>query len=473
MDWKTLLCADRIRTYQHPDTREIRTEFERDYHRIIDSASFRRLQDKTQVFPLDESDFVRTRLTHSLEVSSIARSLGSNVSQKIMSNLKDPDFEPEYVSDICNILQCAGLIHDIGNPPFGHFGETTIREWFQKNLPDLISGGAPVESLLTEEMKNDFYHFEGNAQGFRLVTKLHYLVDSHGMNLTKALLATIIKYPVSSVEISKESGDIRRKKMGYFLADKKDFDDVQSSCGTNGRRHPLAFLLEAADDIAYITADIEDAYKKRYLSFDLLQRELTAYGNDNNLFTDESSRYKELMDSLQRKFKRGMDQGNADPGEYAVQNWVITVQVAAINEVTDAFIRNYDAIMEGTYKKELIADSNVKGIMQALGRIELKYVFQSSPIYKHEIAEEVILDFLLDKFVPAAAKYDTDEPMTAVETRLMGIISENYMSVYKTHSEGKNPTERLYLRLMLATDYICGMTDTFAKTLYQDLSGNN
>ena len=466
------MCADRIRTYQHPDSKEIRTEFERDYHRIIDSASFRRLQDKTQVFPLDESDFVRTRLTHSLEVSSIAKSLGSNVSQRIINEIKDPDFAPEYVSDICNILQCAGLIHDIGNPPFGHFGETTIREWFQKNLPDLIFQGESVDSLLNDEMKKDFYHFEGNAQAFRLVTKLHYLVDSYGMNLTKGLLATIIKYPVSSVEISKESGDIRTKKMGFFYADKENFDDVQRSVGTNGSRHPLAFLLEAADDIAYITADIEDAYKKHYLTYDLLYRELTRYGEDAGFSPDEPNKYNELIDSLKRKLQRGVDRGLSDPGEYAVQNWVISVQVAAINAVTDTFINNYDAIMKGTYKKELIADSEVRDIMGALGQIELEYVFRSRPIYKHEIAEEVILDFLLDKFVPAAVKYDTDEPLAAVETRLMGIISDNYMSVYKTHSEGKGKATKLYLRLMLVTDYICGMTDSFAKTLYQDLSGN-
>ena len=135
MEWDKLLCPKRIRDVKaKPGSGDLRTEFEKDYHRIIGSASFRRLQDKTQVFPLDKSDFIRTRLTHSLEVSSFAKSLGQNISQKILREIKDPTFLPQYQADVCDILQCAGLLHDIGNPPFGHFGETVIREWFRANM---------------------------------------------------------------------------------------------------------------------------------------------------------------------------------------------------------------------------------------------------------------------------------------------------------------------------------------------------
>ena len=234
MNWNKLLCSDRIRTYQKSTiSRDLRTEFEKDYHRIIGSSSFRRLQDKTQVFPLDKSDYIRTRLTHSLEVSSFAKSLAQNVGEKIIQEKKDPDFTWKNKEDISNILQCAGLLHDIGNPPFGHFGETTIREWFKNNLSKLEFNGERIDEFLDPQMVQDFYNFEGNAQALRLVTKLHFLVDENGMNLTKALLATIIKYPISSLEINKKSGNIKHKKMGYFYADRDNFHKIEESLGLN------------------------------------------------------------------------------------------------------------------------------------------------------------------------------------------------------------------------------------------------
>ena len=186
MNWQQLLSTKRNREFSsgNAHSADLRSEFEKDYHRIIGSASFRRLQDKTQVFPLDKSDFIRTRLTHSLEVSSFGKSLGQNIGEYILAYKKDEGFALQYKEDICNILQCAGLLHDIGNPPFGHFGESAIRDWFKKNLGTIDFKGKSVESILTPQMREDFYNFEGNAQAFRLITKLHYLVDENGMNLT-------------------------------------------------------------------------------------------------------------------------------------------------------------------------------------------------------------------------------------------------------------------------------------------------
>ncbi len=464
MEWSRLLCEERIRAYKKPSGKDLRSEFEMDYHRIIGSASFRRLQDKTQVFPLDESDFIRTRLTHSLEVSSFARSLGQNVSEKILNEIRDKSFLPIYRSYICEILQCVGLIHDIGNPPFGHFGETAIREWFIKNLNDLKLGDRMVSDMLNSRMKNDFYHFEGNTQAFRLVTKLHFLVDHHGMNLTMATLSAMMKYPVSSVEIDPSSGDVSRKKMGYFYADREDFLKVQEKTGTDGRRNPLTFLLEAADDIAYITADIEDAYKKAYISYTDLLGELEKISLRTKIPDYILSK---LKDRKEKAIAKGYD----DPEGYAVQNWVVFVQAAAINAVTDAFAENYQKIMDGSYRNELIKDSECSGIIAALGDIERRYVFDSKPIYKREIAEEVIINFLLDKFVDAAIVYDTPTSLNATQHRLMGIISQNYKSVYHKYSEGKSDSEKLYLRLLLVTDFVCGMTDSYARRLYQELMG--
>ena len=230
MNWEQLLSAKRTRgsgaKARYVKSTDLRSEFEKDYHRIIGSASFRRLQDKTQVFPLDKSDFIRTRLTHSLEVSSIAKSLGQNIGENIIVYKKDPSFTPRMKEDICSILQCAGLIHDIGNPPFGHFGELAIQEWFQEHLPQMDYHGQTIDKILTPQMREDLYHFEGNAQALRLVSKLHFLVDEQGMNLTYALLNTIVKYPVSSIEINRRSGDIKDKKMGYYFADAEIFEDI-------------------------------------------------------------------------------------------------------------------------------------------------------------------------------------------------------------------------------------------------------
>lgn len=467
MEWKQLLCDERIRSYRGKGSADLRTEFEKDYHRIIQSASFRRLQDKTQVFPLDKSDFIRTRLTHSLEVSSYGKSLGQNIAQNIIKVIKDESFKPEYAADICDILQCAGLLHDIGNPPFGHFGETVIRDWFVKNLGRLTYDGKKLTELLTPQMQQDFYSFEGNTQALRVVTKLHYLVDEHGMNLTKALLGTIIKYPVSSLEIDKKSGNIRTKKMGYFYADREVFADIQESLGTRGSRHPLAYILEAADDIAYLTADIEDAFKKGCISYHELLRELQAAGAQ----TPDAAEYHSIVKRLEEKYEKALKRGEVSPEIYAVQNWIVQVQGHLISSATGGFTANYQAIMAGVHTKELLADTPGELMAHTLGDIAYRYAFVSRPILKLEIGAEKILNFLLDQLVPAAVCYDSNMKMTSVQEKLMSLVSENYMTIYRYYAKDKSETERLYLRLLLVTDSICGMTDSYAKRLYQELSG--
>ena len=467
MEWKQLLCDDRIRSYRSRSSSDLRTEFEKDYHRIIQSASFRRLQDKTQVFPLDKSDFIRTRLTHSLEVSSYGKSLGQNIAQNIINVIRDESFLPEYTTDICDILQCAGLLHDIGNPPFGHFGETVIRDWFIKNLGNYSFQGKKLTDLLNEQMQQDFYCFEGNTQALRVVTKLHYLVDEHGMNLTKALLGTIIKYPVSSVEINKKSGNIKTKKMGYFYADKEVFSEIQESLGTNGNRHPLAYILEAADDIAYLTADIEDAFKRGCISYHDLVRELRMAGKD----VPEGADYHRIVDRLEEKYDKALKRNEDFPENYAVQNWIVQVQGHLISSATAGFTENYEAIMAGTHTKELFADTPGEKMAKTLADIAYRYAFISKPILKLEIGAEKILNFLLGELIPAAICYDTDEKMTSVQEKLMSLVSENYRTFYKFYSKDKSEAEKLYLRLLLVTDSICGMTDSYAKRLYQELCG--
>lgn len=485
MEWKKLLCDERMRNYKSSGAGDFRTEYEKDYHRIIGSASFRRLQDKTQVFPLDNSDFIRTRLTHSLEVSSFAKSLGQNISKRLLMEGTDPEFLPEYQNVPGDILQCAGLLHDMGNPPFGHFGETAIRDWFRTNLSRISyerKDGRKqyLSEILTEQMRQDFFSIEGNAQALRLVARLHYLVDENGMNLTKALLGAVIKYPASSLEI-KKNAHIRYKKMGYYYAERELFADLQESLGTFGNRHPLAFVLEAADDIAYKTADIEDAVKKGCLSYGELAAELKQAAE--KLPKNQRESFDKMRESLERKYERAKQRGLKQPGVNAVQNWTVYIQGWMINAATDSFIRNYHELMAGTYGahgEDLLTGTDGEAMMEALGDIAYRYAFQIKPILKLEIAAQSVLDFLLEHFVQAVLYYDTKKDMTQVQRKMMALVSDNYKAIYHRFadetdasplSEEEKEREKLYLRLLLVTDHICGMTDSHAKRLYQELNG--
>lgn len=473
MEWRQLLSGERVRRQTHINAKDYRSEFEKDYHRIIVSASFRRLQDKTQVFPLDKSDFIRTRLTHSMEVSSIGKSFGKSIYHSVKERYPQEEITEGDAVDMADILLAAGLIHDIGNPPFGHFGENVIREWFRKNLtPEGIQfRGKPVVSYLNPQMIADFSNFEGNAQALRVVTKLHSLVDAKGMNLTKAILNTIIKYPVSSLEINKNSEDRKEKKMGYFYAEREVFESITQGTGAGKNRYPLTFILEAADDIAYRTADIEDGFKKGRISFAGLSKEL-----ENNSYREHAGEleYEFLGKAVQEfftRYKKGIERNYHDAERYAVQNWVIGVQRYLIEAATTSFTQHYGEIMAGTYKKDLFAGSKAQYLVQFLGDIAYQQVFQSKEILKLEAASHRILTFLLDSFVDAAVVYDTDEPKTQIQIKLMELVSDTYKYIYQVYSEDKGEEEKLYLRLLLVTDFISGMTDHYAKTLYQELNG--
>lgn len=472
MNWKKLLCEKRRRSFSTSAvSADPRNEFQKDYHRIIGSASFRRLQDKTQVFPLDRGDFVRTRLTHSLEVSSFAKSLGQMIFRNILQYKKDSGLEESDVEKICSILECAGLVHDIGNPPFGHFGEDYVRDWFRRNLPKMEFDGKKLDEVLTPQMMGDLCNFEGNAQALRLLTKLHFLVDENGMNLTYPLLNTIIKYPVPSTGINKKSGNIKDKKMGYYYADKEIFEDIVNSTGAVDCRHPLAFILEAADDIAYKTADIEDAVKKGFITYSQLVNELKNNYIKKCADNGEREEYCRAVEKLESYYAQAVENGLSSPEQNAVQRWIIYVQGVLLRCAAYGFTSNYKDIMEGSFPKELLAVSHGSALAYALGDMAYRFVFKSKEIYKLEVAAGEIYEFLLSKFTRAAVLYDTKLESSAIEQRVMRLISENYIRAYKVSAEGKSEAEKLYLRLMLVTDYICGMTDGYARKLYRELSG--
>ncbi len=476
MNWEQLLCGERARTSSHSTAGDQRSEFQKDYHRIISSASFRRLQDKTQVFALDRSDFVRTRLTHSLEVSSFAKSLGQMAFNALIEQGKAT---PDIREKCCAILECSGLLHDIGNPPFGHFGEDSIRGWFTHNLGKLRFKGRPVTDLLNDQMKNDLTHFEGNAQALRLLTKLHFLVDENGMNLTYALLNTLIKYPVSSCETNKSSPDIKFHKMGYYLAEEENFRSITTATGAVGCRYPLTYLLEAADDIAYKTADIEDAVKKGFIGYDTLLADLKSgsfitkkYGRKSRSADDDDlTVYKECIAKLEEKYNTARELNLEDPGLNAVQNWVVSVQSRLLLGASESFVANYDKIMDGTFRSDLLSVSAANSIAEALSRIALERVFRSREIMRSELTEGHIINFYLDKLVPAAISLESGEPLDPVSDRLLLMISSNYRRIYEHFAMWQDEAYRLYLRILLVTDFVCGMTDSYAKRTYQELIG--
>lgn len=469
--WEKLLCAKREREHSSRNPEDIRTEFRKDYHRIIGSASFRRLQDKAQVYPLKRGDRVRTRLTHSLEVSSFAGSLGDTIFRRLIDEGK-PGVD-EIVRENCSdILECAGLVHDIGNPPFGHFGEFAIRRWFADNLPLLSFKGTPVSELLTDRMKADLLHFEGNAQALRVLTRLHCLMDMDtGMNLTYALLNTIVKYPVSSLEIDPKSGDVRTKKMGYYLSEEPLFRDITECTGAGGSRFPLTYILEAADDIAYLTADIEDAAIKGYIDFRTLCGELLSGARSyidapDGIYDTVYAAAVSLTDCESSAAKLG----TRYPEKKAIQQWIVKLQNTLIYAAADAFCAHYGEIMNGTFTGELLAASSARGLAALLGDIAYRYAFRSADIVGSELSEDAVMSLLLDKIVGAALRFDTDE-QRIFDRDLTEVLSENYLEICRRSCVGKTDADQCYRRLLFATDCVCGMTDSYAEEFFRTLLG--
>ena len=260
--WDKLLCDKRLSSLGNnsinKNKEENKVSFDSDYKRILTSPAFRRLQDKTQVFPLERNDFVHTRLTHSMEVAMIARELAMRICDYKKSELTS------YKEQICRIVESASLLHDIGNPPFGHFGEDIIREWFSHKFEECLRKvntereKNKLDKLAIDNYLSDLKNFEGNAQALRIVTKLHNFFGNHGMDLTVGTLNTIIKYTRNSKQSdNQETKQIVDKKIGYFLSEQDIFNKITEETGVKRSRHPLTFILEAADDIAYLTADIE------------------------------------------------------------------------------------------------------------------------------------------------------------------------------------------------------------------------
>lgn len=496
MKWKQLLSlntqAEREKEPKEFDRYPL-SGLEKDYKAIISSAQFRRLQDKTQVFPLDQSDFVRTRLTHSIEVSTIAKQLGIMVTNNRTDYLQE-DFKSsaEFAEKIPVVLSCAGLLHDLGNPPFGHFGEVVIGEWFKNFFADsrVTYQGIALKKLFADDhpdrqrdltrMRMDLEHFEGNAQAFRILSKIGKRQESTNINLTSGVLSALVKYPVDSVSFEgKHSKDVKKHKPGYYFSEQEAFTHVSKEAGTlmeNGEtaRHPLAFLVEAADDIAYATADLEDALQKRLFTvnqfIDYFEDEIA---KKNSV---EETRYaSELIRDLKNRLDGAVRDEEHDT--IAFSHWMELVRKWLMYVAAFSFSKNYNKIMNGTYRFELMDHTFHTESLRIMKKAMAKFVYWTPEIVKLELSARKIIHGLLDDFIPAVFYLDeetgglvTTYRQSAVEQKFMNLLPENFKSDYRKAKTGDRVYD-LYLRFLMVTDYISGMTDSFARNLYRSING--
>lgn len=474
LKWEKILSNARLENYEiKHKTTDIRTEFENDYERIVFSAAFRRLQDKAQVFPLEKFDFVRTRLTHSLEVSATAKALGRSIGNLLIEKTKSDSEKvtPKMVDDMCTILSCAGLIHDIGNPPFGHFGETAIREWFEdklsKNKNNMYTFKYGNNNfILSEQEANDFLSFEGNAQALRLLIKLPFVIDENGMNLTKGVLNSIIKYPVSSVEIDKSKSI--SKKPGFFASETKLFNDIVNVTELQSSRNPLVYILEAADDISYLLGDLEDAFNKGLVSFDELKNKYSKFIEENKY--KYKSKEQTILYYLEKNYDVAKNEyGYEDAEEYSIKSFIYKTNKYLRDSVVNEFIESYDKIMNGNYEGDLLVNCKANKLSEMLRSIAKDYIYNNKDIVSSEIIGYNMITYLLDTFVPIVLDENTTV-YKGYKGKIYSMISKNYRFACQNEISKGNQSEKYY-KLLLVTDFICGMTDSYAAHVYKKLKG--
>jgi len=454
MNWNQLLLQERFKSSSViKDKTDGRNIFDNDYSRMSLSPHVRRLQNKAQVFPLEKTDFSRNRLTHSLEVSSFAKSLGLGIEQQL---IKENKLDSKLKGFIPSILQTSGLIHDIGNPPFGHFGEETIQRFFSK----YFKSNKEKYSTFTKEEKLDFLKFDGNVQGFRILRKLGLSDNEFGYNLTLPTLASVIKYPASSFEGNKDDkNQISKKKFGYFQSEKEDYKIINEKLGLNGKRHPLVFILEVADDVAYSVCDIEDGFRKKIISKDFLIDEL-----EKLLKNTENKKFIEELKEINKNVRK--DHPARD--EVIIQKFRIKVQSFMLIEGTKAFIKYHDDILNGSFDKDLLLSSEAAELRKAFKK--LSYInFQHRSVLKRELIGERVISFLMEQLINAVTNEEKLSNPKSKEAKLNALISPSYKfvnEVLKTY-----PNEE-YNKIQLVTDYVSGMTDTFALNLFRELMGH-
>lgn len=443
MDWHQLLSDKRLgKNYSLVE--HDRSAFQKDVDRIIFSSAFRRLQDKTQVFPLAQNDYVRTRLTHSLEVSSVGRSLGTLVGKHITTAYHLTHVSAE---DFGSIVAAACLAHDIGNPPFGHFGEEAIRVFFEENPV-----GTKILDKVSLLQQQDLRNFEGNAQGFRILTQLQNPDVYGGLQLTYATLAAFTKYPCSQNDRNPEH--IASKKNGLLSNDLPLFNDIAEHLGlihysaTTWARHPLVYLMEAADDICYAIIDIEDAYQIKQIDFQ------TAYDLLRPLATNASESALKQMRS------------NSDKLSYLRAKAIGSL----IQQAASIFMDHEKSILAGKYHNPIAKDIKLAKPLRALTDYAAANLYNCPAVVEIEMAGYRILGDLLTLFCEAAedianAQTNTKHHAKAASKMLIHLLPERFIGINRQF----NPCA--YQRTLKIIDYISGMTDSYAVSLYQRLTG--
>jgi dGTPase len=446
MQWQQLLSRARLGSADPPKASSARTDFQRDFDRVVFSSAFRRMQDKTQVFPLSKVDYVRTRLTHSLEASSIGRSIGTLVGEQVIRRHRLDDME---AADFGSIVAAACLAHDIGNPPFGHSGEDAIRHWART-----ADYGARRVALLNGSEREDFLSFEGNAQGYRIITRLQNPDNQGGLQLTCATLAAFTKYPRESCLGGSRYDGVSAKKQGFTAADRASFEDVADTVGLIPRdnhhamwcRHPLAFLVEAADDISYRVIDIEDGYRLGHFS------------------------YQEVLDLFWPMVTEPEQQRPRLENIHEFKDRVEFLRAKVINEivcqVVACFLDHEDDILAGRFDVPLLEEIPMRVEMDALIEMARQRIYCAPEVVSIQAAGFQVISDLLERFVQVvddvAHKGDSASPRSRMLIRL---IPEQFIGPAGV------PSDDAYRRLLLLTDFVSGMTDSYAVSLYKKVTG--
>ena len=433
MNWQQLISNKRFgQEHKHAERHDDRSEFKRDYDRLIYSAPFRRMQNKTQVFPLPGSIFVHNRLTHSLEVSSLGQSLGNDVATRLKR--KHPELANTLFEEIGTIVSASCLAHDMGNPPFGHSGEKAIQSFFTEGK------GLGLKDHVSASFWSDITHFEGNANAFRLLTHRFKGRRIGGFVMTYSMLASIVKYPFSSM-LSGAHG-----KFGFFQSEAEYYEKIADELGIIRRsqpqaplqyaRFPLVYLVEAADDICYEIMDIEDSHKLKILSYEETAELLLG-------FFDETTR--EIL--LQRMEEEGVTDDN-ERVVYMRANVIGKLE----GECVEAFVANEEAILNGTFQGSLI--KHISAFQQQAYQhcVDVSYekIYHSKPVLDIELSGFQIMETLMEVFIDAAVN-----PKRFYSQQLIRRVS----------------SEDLETRIMAIIDYISGMTDVYALDIYQKIKG--
>lgn len=468
-----------------------RTDHERDGDRILFAAPTRRLGDKTQVFPLEKLESVRTRLTHSHEVASLARSIGTHIVSTDLGRRIAAEADAERAGagalvarSVPAMLASVGLAHDLGNPPFGHQGEGAIREWVARNASRVFKApeNAPDAvrrdvARLEADLQADFLRFEGNAQTLRTVARLQLTKDPRGLNLTFGTLAALLKYPVSASRVGPKDGPAAARKLGVFASERPLLELVHEHTGlVEGVRHPLTWLMEACDDIAYSVVDAEDAVKKQIASFHDLAAWLRGRQETRS---DEGALWALEQTEADVKDARAHGLSPAEVNDVAMQIFRSRAIHVMISAAIDAFETNYERIMTGTLEKPLVEASRATGLCDALKAFDKEHAYRNRRVLEIELNGFNVINGLMDMLWRGVTERNDYADVASARTTpfaryAYGRISENYRRAFEGgfgRQPGYGPPDLpiRYRELQLLTDMISGMTDQFAIDLFAGL----